>query len=160
MDSLRRAQIQRSLRTLAKSYRATMELMEQTMALLCEELALDPSSYEPPPFSSKPAVRQAFLIDPAFLTVTFRGKVCFLGKSLSFKFLSRLAERPNTYVTYEDLLADAWDGVVRSDSAERTKRRGTRGPTHHDRGRAGRPRRLRRHPRLRCQSVGSISGRR
>ena len=45
MDLHRREQIQRSLRSLAESYAATIELMQQTFGLLCEELALDPVTY-------------------------------------------------------------------------------------------------------------------
>jgi hypothetical protein len=45
MDTDRRDQIRRSLSSLADSYAATMELMEQTLSLLCEELALDPWAY-------------------------------------------------------------------------------------------------------------------
>jgi DNA-binding response OmpR family regulator len=121
MEARRRDQIQQSLRNLAESYRVTMELMEQTLAMLCEELSLDAVAY----FQARsgPRVAQAeqsgFRIDPAVLSVHFRGKVCFLGNTLPFKFLCRLAQRPNAYVTYEDLLAEVWEGV-RSDDAVRS----------------------------------------
>jgi hypothetical protein len=45
MNPDRREQIRRSLSSLAESYAATMELMERTLSLLCEELALDPWTY-------------------------------------------------------------------------------------------------------------------
>jgi hypothetical protein len=98
-----------------------MELLEQTLAMLCEELSLDPAAYfqarsrpQPPPGGPS-----GFLIDPGLLSVSFRGKVCFLGNTLPFKFLCRLAQRPNTYVTYEALLSEVWEGV-RSDEAVRS----------------------------------------
>lgn len=122
METQRRSQIQRSLRSLADSYKLTMELMEQTLALLCEELALDPLTY----FRTRPVPPDAlardreFVIDPNVLTVTFRGQACFLGNTLCFRFISRLAQRPNAYVTYEDLLAEVWQGAVRSDEAVRS----------------------------------------
>jgi DNA-binding response OmpR family regulator len=121
MEPRRREQIQRSLRSLAESYRATMGLMEQTLALLCEELSLDPLTYFQTRSLSEPAQasQPGLLVDPSVLSVTFRGKVCFLGNTLPFKFLRRLAQRPNTYVTYEDLLAEVWQGV-RSDEAVRS----------------------------------------
>lgn len=121
MNTKRRDLIQRSLRGLAESYTATMDLLEQTLSLLCDELALDPLTYfrtrrnlsrpEPGP--------EHFITDPSFFTATFRGKTCFLGNTLPFKFLGRLARRRNTYVTYEDLLFEVWENR-RSDSAVRS----------------------------------------
>lgn len=124
METRRRAQIQQSLRSLADSYKITMELMEHTFELLCEELELDPLTYlrtrpAPPPPTTHVG-KHGFTIDPAFLSVAFRGKVCFLGDTLCFKLISFLARRPNAYFPYETLLADVWDGVVRSDSAVRS----------------------------------------
>lgn len=121
METRRRDQIQHSVRTLAESYRATMELMEQTLGMLCEELALDPVTYFQalPGPRSAPAEPAGFMIDPGVLSVHFRGKVCFLGNTLPFKFLCRLAQRPNTYVSYEALLSEVWEGV-RSDDAVRS----------------------------------------
>lgn len=98
-----------------------MDLMEQILSLLCEELALDPLSY----FKTRPRLdsstgQGSFLIDDMVLSIKFRGKICFLGNTLPFKFLSALAQRPNTYVPYEDLLAEVWHGAVRSDDAVRS----------------------------------------
>jgi hypothetical protein len=42
MHADRREQIRRSLASLAQSHRATMEVMEGPVALLCEVLSLDP----------------------------------------------------------------------------------------------------------------------
>ncbi len=121
MDTDRREQIRRSLTQLADSYRATMEVMEATLALLCEELSLDPLAYlrsrTPPPRGDDPA---GLVIDPGLLTVHFRGRACFLGNTLPFHLLTRLARRPNTYVSYEDLLTEVWDGGLRSDTAVRS----------------------------------------
>ena len=121
MDTRRREQIQHALRTLVDSYRATKGLMEQTLSLLCEELALDPLSYLQTRTMPRgaPTGQQGFMIEPTGLSVTYQGKVCFLGNTLPFKFLCRLARRPNTYVTYEDLLTEVWQGV-RSDEAVRS----------------------------------------
>src|SRR5262245_50655004 len=111
MDTRRRDQIARSLRRLTELYVATMQL-------LCEELALDPLPHlqgQPPPSSrSSP---QSLVVDRTLLSVIFRGKQCFLGNTLPFKFFSLLAQRPNTYFTYDDLLAEVWQGNKRSDEA-------------------------------------------
>jgi DNA-binding response OmpR family regulator len=121
METHRREQIQRSLRSLAKSHAAQMALLEEMLDLVCEEYSLDPSSYfQRTSFSrSTQGNKPNLKIDRGLLSVTFRGKACFLGNTLPFRFLSHLARRPNTYVSYEDLLADVWQGV-RSDSAVRS----------------------------------------
>ncbi len=41
----RREQVSVSLRKLAEAHRATMTVLEHTLALLCEVLALDPHTY-------------------------------------------------------------------------------------------------------------------
>jgi DNA-binding response OmpR family regulator len=121
MNTDRREQIRRSLCSLAESYAATMELMERTLSLLCEELALDPWTYfqTHPSSRSVPSDRHGLVVDHKLLSVHFDGKTCFLGNTLSFRFLARLSERPNAYVSYEELLSDVWQGV-RSDAAVRS----------------------------------------
>jgi hypothetical protein len=115
----RREQIRRSLACLAESYTATMSLLEQTLALLCEELSLDPLTY----FRTQPASPGGYpglVVDPKTLVVNFDGRTCFLGNTLPFRFLARLAQRPNRYFSYEELLADVWDGCRRSDASVRS----------------------------------------
>ncbi len=122
MDADRRESLRRSLRTLAESHASTLRLMEETYALLSDELALDPLDYlarytatsDPPTGDPHP------VIDETRLTVTYRGRTCFLGSTLPFRLLDRLARRPNCYVTHDDLLADVWDGGVRSEEAVRS----------------------------------------
>lgn len=122
METRRRTQIQQSLRSLADSYKVTMELMEKTFDLLCEELELDPLTYfrtrgVPAPVQTG---KHVFAVDSTVLSVTYRGKVCFLGDTLCFKLITYLARRPNAYFTYATLLADVWDGAVRTDDAVRS----------------------------------------
>ena len=116
MDIQRREQLRHSLRSLAEAYAANMSLMQRTFALLEEELALDPLTYLQ---TLSGRARFAFLIDRSHFSVRFHGKTCFLGNTLSFHFLERLAVRPQEYVPYEDLLTDVWrskrsDETVRS----------------------------------------------
>ena len=54
------------------------------------------------------------------MAVAYRGRECFLGNSLGLRLLARLADRPDRYVSYDDLLADVWDGGHRSDAAVRS----------------------------------------
>jgi DNA-binding response OmpR family regulator len=121
MDADRRESVRRSLRALAESYAATMRLMEQTYALLSDELALDPLDYlARHTAAGQPTAGPEPVVDEALLTVSFRGRACFLGNTLPFRLLVRLARRPNCYVTHDDLLADVWDGGLRSEGAVRS----------------------------------------
>lgn len=116
MQTQWREQIRQSLGTLAATYRSTIDLMEQTFSLLCEqgELELLGQRFTRSLEAVAPIEHPGFLIDPSVFTVTFRRRPCFLGNSYPFKFLYRLAQRPNTYVSYESLLDDVWKGL-RSD---------------------------------------------
>jgi DNA-binding response OmpR family regulator len=120
MNDFKREQIRHTLRNLAESYAATMELMEQTFALLDEDLAIDAITFWNSRTSARlyPAIRSPH-VDHDQLQVHFRGKTCLLGNTLPFRFLAYLLRRPNKYVTYEELLHHVWDGR-RSDAAVRS----------------------------------------
>jgi hypothetical protein len=44
------------------------------------------------------------------LSVAWRGRSCFLGNTLLFRFFERLARSPNRYVSHLDLLDEVWGG--------------------------------------------------
>lgn len=121
MNPEKQARIRQTLKSLAEAQAATITLMEEALALMTEELSLDPITYwksrGSPPLVAPPT--KTALFDTEMLTITYQGKSCFLGNTLPFRFFVRLARRPNTYVTYEDLLTDVWDGV-RTDEAIRS----------------------------------------
>jgi DNA-binding response OmpR family regulator len=121
MNASKRDLIRRTLRNLAESHAATIELMEQALVLLSEELAIDAVSFWKSRKSAVSTSRSSkhLFIDHDRLQVAFHGRRCILGNTLSFRFLERLARRPNTYVTHDELLVDVWQGV-RSESAIRS----------------------------------------
>jgi DNA-binding response OmpR family regulator len=121
MKPPRREQIQRALRSLAASYAATMELLERTLPLLSEEFSLDPHSNLRAQAAQRRYLHPSndYLIDGGLLSVNFGGRTCFLGNTYPFKFIACLAQRPNIYVTHEDLLSEVWDGI-RSHSTVRS----------------------------------------
>lgn len=120
MNNTKRELIRRTLQNLAESHAATIELMEQTLLLIGEELGIDAVTFWNARRSTvlNPTVERLFQVDPERLQVVFHGRSCELGDTL-FRLLQRLAKRPNTYVTHEDLLVDAWDGR-RSEAAIRS----------------------------------------
>ena len=45
------------------------------------------------------------------LSVSYLGRFCFLGNTLSLRLLERLLRRPNQYVSYAQLQDDVWKAV-------------------------------------------------
>jgi DNA-binding response OmpR family regulator len=98
-----------------------MRIFEHALALLTEELALDPVDFwrtrstpqEEPSDSDRPTV------DYGLLSVVFKGRTCFLGNTLAFRLFARLVRTPNVFVAYDDLLTDVW-GSIRTDCAIRS----------------------------------------
>jgi len=121
MNPEKQERIRQTLRSLAEAQAATIQLMEQALELMSEELSLDPVTF----WKSRESgyafrvTSKTSLIDTETLTISFRGRSCFLGNTLPFRLFHRLACRPNAYVSYEDLLADVWDGE-RTDEAIRS----------------------------------------
>jgi len=113
--------IRRTLQKLAESHAATMELMELTLSLIGEEFGIDAVAFWKSRTSAPTpaAIERLFQVDSDRLQVVFHGKTCELGNTVPFKLLQRLARRPNTYVTHEQLLFDVWDGR-RSEAAIRS----------------------------------------
>ena len=117
MNTDRRDSIRNALRLLAEAHVATMDVLERTYALLCEELALDPQEclsrgavHDPPATHPQP------VLDSSRFTVSFRGRTCCLGNTMAFRFLAKLAERPNRYVSHQSLFEDVWDGNRSADA--------------------------------------------
>lgn len=67
---------------------------------------------------SHPA-RNGPVVDRERLTVSWNGRRCYMGYTIPFRLLERLARRPNHYVTHERLLHYIWGGP-RSKSAVRS----------------------------------------
>jgi hypothetical protein len=49
------------------------------------------------------------IADPNILAVRWKGKTCFLGKTLAFKLFARLARRPNHFLSHDLLLDEVWE---------------------------------------------------
>ncbi len=48
--------------------------------------------------------------DRSTFSIIFRGKTCFLGNTLLFRFFETLACRPNRYFSHSELLDEVWGG--------------------------------------------------
>ena len=56
-------------------------------------------------------------IDRGTFTVTYRGKTCFLGYTMAFRLLERLAEARGIFIPIETLIDDVWGGRGVSEEA-------------------------------------------
>ena len=53
------------------------------------------------------------------LSIVHKGKRCFLGNTIPYRFIVKLIGRPNRYFSYDELCTDVWDGI-RSESTVRS----------------------------------------
>ena len=107
--------IQESLRHLAATHAAAVAEIERTMQVLAIAMETEPWLGEYPATAAKTSARRdGPAADRPTLSAVWRGRSCFLGNTLLFRFFERLARTPNHYVTYAALLDDVWEGDVRS----------------------------------------------
>lgn len=69
--------------------------------------------------AESPHAKNGLAIDREQLTISWNGSRCYMGYTIPFRLLERLARRPNQYITHECLLHDIWGGP-RSKSALRS----------------------------------------
>ena len=60
------------------------------------------------------------IIDDATFNARWADRTCFLGNTLPFRLLARLAQRPNHFISYETLFRDVWNDEYTSPEALRS----------------------------------------
>lgn len=100
----KRSLIQEFLRSLAATQAAAVAEIQEKIAGLLRDLGLDADDDQAPNMENWPKC------DATRFCVEWRGQVCFLGNTLLFWMFVRLAQSPNRYVSYVDLLDDVWRG--------------------------------------------------
>lgn len=118
MNTIMQSQIRAALQQLAAAHAATIQQMESAMALLADALQMD-EELAHCSSTKETSSSERLQIDRSLLGVKYRGRCCFLGNTLMFRLIERLAIQPNKYLSYEDLLSEVWesnrsDGAVRS----------------------------------------------
>lgn len=109
MQIERKRAIREALATLASSHAVVVEQLELAFELLNQELAPyeEPVAIQTLPlFSSK----KNKLVDASSQSVLWKGRTCFLGNNLLFRFFERISRSPNQFISYEVLLEDVWGG--------------------------------------------------
>lgn len=109
MQIERKRAIREALATLASSHAIVVQQLELAIELLNEEIDVDD---DPIPieafhlFGSK----KNTLVDAGAQSVLWKGRVCFLGNNLLFRFFERISRSPNQFISYDALLDDVWGG--------------------------------------------------
>lgn len=110
MRTDRKQALRETLAALASNHAVVVEQLELIIRLLSEELAEDVA---PPPVPNPllvPTRSSKALLDRDTFCVHCRGRVCYLGNTLLFRFFERISRSPNKYVSYSALLDDVWGG--------------------------------------------------
>ena len=109
MQTNRQTAIREALATLAATHAAAVAQLEIAIRLLTEELNADTNRFASNTMDVFPR-RTNDLVDPENQAVLWKGKRCFLGNNLLFRFFERLSRSPNQYISYRVLLNDVWGG--------------------------------------------------
>ena len=107
-------QIVQGLKRLAATHAEAAHILHELVFELGENRSLDTGNGDAPPLlASEPPlhsfVPQLPIADPDIFAVRWKGKTCFLGKTLAFRLFARLARRPNHFLSHELLLDEVWE---------------------------------------------------
>lgn len=115
VDIQKKRQIQITLRQLAEAHAKTVAtcLADALQVLGALPNIADLAADEQPRTSRQIADSSSSrLIDQPMLSVVYRGKRCFLGNTLPFRLIERLASQPNRYFSNDQLLEEVWHDLV------------------------------------------------
>ncbi|EMB13658.1 hypothetical protein [Rhodopirellula europaea] len=101
--------IREALATLASSHAIVVQQLELAIEMLNEEVDIDDIPL-PVQTLHRFGSRQNSLVDPSSQSVLWKGRVCFLGNNLLFRFFERISRSPNQFISYDILLDEVWGG--------------------------------------------------
>ena len=95
------------LRT-ARSLRSSLLVVFDRVDELCD--LLERRGPIPLRESASGPARPALDVNRGMLSVLWKGRTCYLGYTLPFRLIERLAQRPGHYLRVDRLADDLWDG--------------------------------------------------
>ena len=104
MDNTHAQQVLRTTRSLRASLLAVVSHVDQ----LCELIEKTPETTSSHVPVAVQVLDKPLKIDRTTYTVFWGERSCYLGHSMAFRLLERLAQRPNQYLRTERLLDDLW----------------------------------------------------
>ena len=107
-------QLLRGLKRLAATHAEAAQILDELVFAIAENCDMDTGIGVATPPPANVSRRQSFvsrvpLVDPDILAVRWKGKTCFLGKTLAFRLFARLAQRPNHFLSHDLLLDEVWE---------------------------------------------------
>lgn len=105
--------ILKTTRALRVSLMAVISHVDELSDLI-ERLPLDAFS------APLPLQESALHLDRATYSVRWEARSCFLGYTMAFRLLERLARQPNVYVSTDRLLGDLWEATRTSSTVRST----------------------------------------
>lgn len=97
--------ISRTTKALRSSLLAMLQHVDE-LSRLAEEVERQPAA----PANEEMPTEAICRVDRRTLTVYWQEHSCFLGYTLLFRLLERLAQRSNQYITADRLMEDLWGG--------------------------------------------------
>lgn len=104
MDDTHTQQVLRTTRSLRASLLAVVSHVDQ----LCDLMEKTPGAADSHVPVAVQLLDQPLKIDRATYTVFWGERSCYLGHTMAFRLLERLAQRPNQYLRTDRLLSDLW----------------------------------------------------
>jgi len=106
--------IVQGLRRLAATHVEAATILHEIVSEIGENLGLDVGigTTTPLPVNEsplEPSAPRTPTADADSLAIRWKGKTCFLGKTLPFKLFARLARRPNQFLSHDLLLDEVWE---------------------------------------------------
>lgn len=97
--------LSRTTKALRSSLLAVLQHVDE-LSRIAEEIGERPSG----PIVDETRIEVICRVDRRTLTVYWQDRACFLGYTLLFRLIERLAQRSNQYVTADRLMEDLWGG--------------------------------------------------
>ena len=106
--------IVQGLKRLAATHIEAAHILHELVFAIDENWGVDAGIGDVTPPPANESSRQSFvpqvpIADPDILAVRWKGKTCFLGKTIAFKLFARLARRPNHFLSHDLLLDEVWE---------------------------------------------------
>ncbi|MGC4004087.1 MAG: helix-turn-helix domain-containing protein [Pirellulales bacterium] len=105
MENLLTGEFRRAIVQLTDSCHSVLRILDQSSAL-----KLPSQDQKQISKTSQKEATPLLVIEDHVFTIRFRGKPCFLGNSLGYRLILKLAENRGRYVSHEELLETIWCG--------------------------------------------------
>ncbi len=93
---------------LATLHAAAAATVERTWSVLAEHDEVDLQGFSCGDLPGRCLPNDRLIVNPTTFTVEWQGQRCYLGSTILFRLIQRLARRPGRHFTYDILMEDVW----------------------------------------------------